>query len=406
MVIDDKLCIDLFSRNGRPYFGNKSFFLEKNPDILKYLKERYPDSDSLQETMYRIINHIEKRPVCKSCGGRLKFNIDKKQFPSFCSAYCSNNDENKKALIKKTKKELYGDENYNNFEKNKQTCFERYGVTSFTKTNEFIDRVKKSNQKKFGKDWALQDETVKKKGKITKLRKYSDENFNNREKAEKTSIERYGVKNTKQSDQAKEKEKITCLKKYGVTSYSKTEESKQKHINTYLKHFGVTHNTKSEEWKRKWYGNQEWVKNRNENIYKTMKENNSFNHSRPESIIYYILKEKYNKIIRQYKDDERYPYKCDFYIPDIDVFIEYDGYWTHGGHDFDQNNEDDIKRLNIWKSKENKLYETAIRVWTIDDPEKRRVAKKNNLKYIVLHYEDYKTPEVIFEKIDGTLTRK
>ena len=30
--------------------------------------------------------------------------------------------------IKQTKKEKYGDENYNNPEKNKKTCLERYGV--------------------------------------------------------------------------------------------------------------------------------------------------------------------------------------------------------------------------------------------------------------------------------------
>ena len=58
----------------------------------------------------------------------------------------------------------------------------------------------------------------------------------------------------------------------------------------------------------------------------------------------------------------------------------------HGGHWFDETNEDDLNILHIWESKINKssMYKSAIAVWTKSDLEKRNMAIKNNLNYIVL----------------------
>ena len=60
------------------------------------------------------------------------------------------------------------------------------------------------------------------------------------------------------------------------------------------------------------------------------------------------------------------------YVEDKDLYIEYNGTWTHGNHMFDINNENDLKLLNIWKEKSinHKYYNTAIYVWTILDLEK------------------------------------
>ena len=58
----------------------------------------------------------------------------------------------------------------------------------------------------------------------------------------------------------------------------------------------------------------------------------------------------YPDTIRQYKDS-RYPYNCDFYIPCLDLFIEFQGYWTHGEHPFNPNDINDINRLNLMKYK-------------------------------------------------------
>jgi hypothetical protein len=86
-------------------------------------------------------------------------------------------------------------------------------------------------------------------------------------------------------------------------------------------------------------------------------------------------------IIRQYSD-ERYPFNCDFYIKSVDLFIECNFHWTHNSHYFDKNNEHDVKKLNIWKSKNSAYYKNAIYVWTVSDLRKKEYSKQ--LNYIVL----------------------
>ena len=63
----------------------------------------------------------------------------------------------------------------------------------------------------------------------------------------------------------------------------------------------------------------------------TLRKNNSYNKSKSEEKIYNLLLTKFNKsdIIRQYKSD-LYPFACDFYIKSLDLYIEYNGHWTHG----------------------------------------------------------------------------
>lgn len=65
------------------------------------------------------------------------------------------------------------------------------------------------------------------------------------------------------------------------------------------------------------------------------------------------LKQLYgdDKVIQQYKDIVRYPFKCDIYLVDFDLFIECNFNWTHGPHPFDSNNKDDVDLLSMWRSK-------------------------------------------------------
>ena len=88
-----------------------------------------------------------------------------------------------------------------------------------------------------------------------------------------------------------------------------------------------------------------------------------------------------NDTMRQYYS-ELYPFHCDFYLPDLDLYIEYQGTWTHGLHPFNENNKEDIDKLNLWKSKNSKYYDNAINTWTIRDVNKRNIAKQNNLNWI------------------------
>lgn len=99
----------------------------------------------------------------------------------------------------------------------------------------------------------------------------------------------------------------------------------------------------------------------------------------------YLIDNKIN-YKKQYKS-EKYPFLCDFYLVDSDLYIELNIYWSHNDHYFDNSNKDDIKTLELWKQKAkegHKQYQNAINVWTNKDLQKRQTAIDNNLNYVVL----------------------
>ena len=110
--------------------------------------------------------------------------------------------------------------------------------------------------------------------------------------------------------------------------------------------------------------------------------NNSWNSSEPEENFYSELLQKYKEddIIRQYRDD-RYPFRCDFYIKSEDRFIEIQGSWVHGDHPFDKNNPDDLERLSLMeeKAKNSAYYRNAIKTWIVIDPLKVKIASENGI---------------------------
>lgn len=96
---------------------------------------------------------------------------------------------------------------------------------------------------------------------------------------------------------------------------------------------------------------------------------------------------KTDDIKRQYTDELRYPFLCDFYIVSKDLFIEINGNWTHGFMPYDPENEDCKKQLLIWeeKAKTSEYYKNAIETWTIRDVNKLRTATTNQLNYVTLY---------------------
>ena len=84
-------------------------------------------------------------------------------------------------------------------------------------------------------------------------------------------------------------------------------------------------------------------------------------------------------VVRQYYDKDRYPFHCDFYIKSKDLFIEYQGFWTHHTHPFDETNEEDLKQVKLWESKDTDFFRNAIYTWTDLDVKKRKIAENNNL---------------------------
>lgn len=205
----------------------------------------------------------------------------------------------------------------------------------------------------------------------------------------------------------------TCLKKYGVTNVSKLDDIKKKKEQTTLSHFGVKHTLNSPELYKQYestclnkygYKNPSLSKEIIDKIRISKKNHNTTNTSSLEEYFCNYLKS--NNIIfeRQYKC-ERYPFLCDFYLPNCDTFIEIQGNWTHGFHPFNVSNKDDIRRLNYLKekAKHSKYYLSAIKIWTIKDVEKRTTAQNNNIKLIEIFVNSLEELKNYIEKIKDEL---
>lgn len=212
----------------------------------------------------------------------------------------------------------------------------------------------------------MKDPEVMKKHNDSCIEKYGS--VNNSKKTKNTCLERYGVKAGFNNG----KEKITKLLKYGSEIYVNPQKARE----TCIKKYGVISPLclNTTRIKRKSFESLQ-------KEYNTKRKNNSFNTSKPEEQSYELLKQKYPDTIRQYRSD-LYPFNCDFYIPSLDLYIECNYSWTHGGHPFNKDNSEDLKLLEKWKSGKSNYYNNAITTWTIRDVNKRNIAKKNRLNWV------------------------
>jgi hypothetical protein len=184
--------------------------------------------------------------------------------------------------------------------------------------------------------------------------------------------------------------------KYNVTHYMKTDEGRHKaSVNMHteehrdavkrgmLKKYGVPYASMVPTIQQKIVCNG----------CRTKRMNGTFKTSKPEETLYDMLCDTFgcDNVVRQYKDD-RYPFHCDFYIKPLDLFIELNASWTHGGHWFDETNTDDIAQLQEWQKrsieKESRYYHLAIDVWTNRDLKKKQFAEDNSLNYVVFWKQD------------------
>lgn len=104
-------------------------------------------------------------------------------------------------------------------------------------------------------------------------------------------------------------------------------------------------------------------------VYVTKMKNHTFSTSEQENIFYKLLLEYYDKndVVRQYKEN-RYPYRCDFYIKSLDLFIELQFHWSHGRHPY-IGSKADLDKIKSWElyGKSKRQYRDAIVTWTKRD---------------------------------------
>ena len=202
--------------------------------------------------------------------------------------------------------------------------------------------------------------------KIVHLLGYQRPEAVKRANMEKTCLERYGVASSFQLKDIQEKAKRTLFEKYGAENYAKSEEYQIR------------------------------VPEIQEKIYQTQKKQGTLykRFSKTEEQAYQLLLQYFPKedITRQYKTKE-YPFNCDFYIKSLDLYIECQFSQYHGHRKFhlpfnpkDRTHLEQVQKLKELEeqnsSRQKSQYTRMLKVWTIEDPLKRKTAKENNLNWI------------------------
>lgn len=154
-------------------------------------------------------------------------------------------------------------------------------------------------------------------------------------------------------------------------------ETQDKCKQTTLQRYGVNNAYQINSIKEKAHSTQAVEKH-----YQTMKQNKTFKTSKQEDKCYELLTQIFSQVERNYKSTQ-YPFRCDFYISQIDCYVECNFHQTHGSHWYNENNAQDKLTYNKWLNK-SKYFQNALITWTIRDIEKRMCAKNNNLNYVVL----------------------
>ena len=151
------------------------------------------------------------------------FNISYTQFNWLCNHYkIKKPAELNNIHSRQTKLELYGDENYNNRDKAKQTCLEVYGVDNPFKDKE---KIRQSYIDKYGVDHPMKVYSIKQK--VISNTDYAALIA----KTHQTNLQRYGVSNAATLPECRQRIKDsltkTFMEKYGCTCYWTSDDRKK-----------------------------------------------------------------------------------------------------------------------------------------------------------------------------------
>ena len=390
----------------RKYKIVKSISIDNAPnDIKSYLYNRFDDSESIYETYVRLKEGVFIRPVCKRCGGKVKYKgthhtVIGKRYLIYCCKECERED----MKIRLPKICIDG-------------MLKKYNVPHALLLKEFVDKAKRTKKEKYGNEkYTNHKQTI-----LTKLIRYGDMNYNNRHKFKSTCLDKFGVDNPAKDKTVHEKMITTLNMNYdsNVTNPSQIKEIQDKRLDTFNVKYDVDNPSqldfvkkKKEETSLKNFGVKHWMRSNDPEILeKIIKcivagfnsyEENGKMRSRPEKETYEEILKVFPDAEKQYNDKRYKKYICDIYIPSKDLFIECHYGPKHHNYPFDENNPSHWEEVNILLDKASKsrnrfnnfnlekmvFYESVIWTWTHSDVEKVKLSKEYNFKLLTFYTKD------------------
>lgn len=337
--------------------------------------------------------------------------------------------------IKTTMLDRYGVVNASSLpevkERRRRTVQERYGVDSVLSDPAFRERARQTIREVYGVDNVSQSEVIKARKRESSMRRYGvpstalDPDVRRRQletlrrnrpdlpadargpfnapsvqaAAKATHLARHGVDNPFARDDVKDQIRQTVREHYGVDNPSLSPVIQERRRQTMQERYGVDNPFESEVFQEKSrqtvqerYG-VDYAVQSDEIIARAMdtkRKNGTFATSSAEDALYELLVGYADQlgmtVVRQHRDEKRYPFAVDFYIPERDLFIELNGSWSHGRHWYEADREMDQKTVRTWRKKGEKsqYYRNALEVWTERDVRKREAAREAQLNYVTL----------------------
>lgn len=319
-----------------------------NEHIFEYLKNRYDDFASPSETIYRIKHNVDVVPCCPVCGKNLPFTGLVSGYGKYCSRECYNVDMMNKAEELKSEK-----------------------------TEKHNDRLNITYKSVHGND--INDEVI--------------ENifFKDKTQDERDKIRRTYISRLKSCSISKMTDVYVDVLDYLLNKRFKDSTSIQESL--YRIHCHVEEKPCCPVCGKpiSFYGKpgKPWHTYCSDKCRLTVAKTNlnvGYNPkstSRQETSIFTKIKSVFEDAVSNYKD-ESYPHNCDIYIPSLELYIEYQGYFTHGNHPYRNNDEDRLYAEFL----KNKHGDWAKESWTVTDVIKRKDAHDAGIRFLELWTKD------------------
>lgn len=269
----------------------------------------------------------------------------------------------------------------------------QYGTDNPFKLDEYQEKAAQTREERYGARYTMAEGSVfadeaRKKGRATRRsrERYTrvltpDEIARRSARTAETVRSRYGVDHVSQIPSARE------AQRQRAEQYGKQWAEKARQTN--IERYGFPSWTMGDEARREISKRMSSTRVQRQSLA-TKKRNATLATSFSEDALYELLVEYADKhgmtVVRQHRDEKRYPFAVDFYIPERDLFIELNGSWSHGGHWYEVDREMDQKTVQTWRKKGEKsqYYLNALGTWTERDVRKRAAAREAQLNYVTL----------------------
>jgi hypothetical protein len=188
--------IEFFLMDNKNGLKTKETYLSKNypilyNDIINFINKDWYHSLSFKEKVWYFINDLKNKKTCKTCDSDLKF---KKSLNEGYGEYCS--------------------------------------ISCVNKCNDHKNKVKSTNNDKYGGDTPFSSSDVQTKSKETLLKKYNVDNiFKDTKYIMEKTILKHGVEHISKLESTKINRTKTNLKKYGVQTPILLSENRNKSYN-------------------------------------------------------------------------------------------------------------------------------------------------------------------------------